>query len=139
MALIKIGDTVKSRKLTREALLFYLSVAVLLPSYQGFENGTTFHFFKILEPHAYFDYHSRSEIEASHKRVRPHASLYFFPSHRLQRDYFKAGADHVFGAIPDAFLFHATEYSGDNVSSRQSASTYICGHITSGLSPPPTI
>jgi len=127
---------VRPQKRTKTALLFYLSLAVILPSYQGFKDGPVFHFFKIFESHAYFDYHSRPEVEAPHDRVRSHASLYFFPSQRFSRDPHNQVADHAFAFIHDEFSLVAREHSGNNVFPEISSSSYICGHKTSGLSPP---
>ena len=121
---------------TRVVLLFYLSLAVLLPSYQGFEDGPEFPFFNLFESNAKFDYHSRPEIEAPHDRVRAHAALYFFPSHRLSLDAHKKVADNGFDVIPEDYALTVTEYSGNNTVSSLSRIMYIGGHKSSGLSPP---
>jgi len=119
-------------------LLLYLSLAVLFPSYQGFENGQEFHFFKIFESSAELGHHNQLEIEAPYDHNHSHALLYFYPSQRLKKDYQKDEADDVFFIKNDGCLFVTAGCPNGNIFSALSYNVYIYGHKTSGLSPPVT-
>ncbi len=124
-------------KLVRIMLLLYLSLAILFPSYQGFENGQEFHFFKLFESFAELGYHNQLEIESPYNRDHPHALLYFYPSQRLKRDFqIKNGAAHVYFITADGYSLVTTEFPNSNIISTLSYTKYIFGHKTSGLSPP---
>lgn len=117
--------------------LLYLSLAILFPSYQGFENGREFHFFKIFESFAELGHHSKLGIEAPYNRDHSHALLYFYPSQRLKRDYqIKNGAAHVFFIKADGYSLVTPEFPNSDILSTLSYTKYIFGHKTSGLSPP---
>jgi len=118
-------------------LLLYLSLAILFPSYQGFENGQEFHFFKIFESFAESGHSSQLEIEAPYNHDHSHALLYFYPSQRVKRDYqIKNGGGHVFFIKDNAYLLLTIESPHDSTFPSISYAKYIYDHKSSGLSPP---
>jgi hypothetical protein len=118
-------------------LLLYLSLAIFFPSYQGFENGQEFHFFKLFESFEELGHQSQLEIEAPYNHDHSHALLYFCPSQRLKRDYqIKKGGGHVFFIKDSTYLLLTTESLHDSTFPSISYAKYIYGHKSSGLSPP---
>lgn len=117
-------------------LLFYLSLAVLFPSYQGFENGQEFHFFEIFESYAEYSHHNQSGIEASYDHEHPHSLILFYPSSQFRQKYQISYIAKFFSSRSINIRFTITEYSNINSLPGLLHTIHIYGHKTSGLSPP---
>jgi hypothetical protein len=117
-------------------LLLYLLLAVLFPSYQGFENGREFHFFEIFKSYAEADYHSQPDIEAPYNRGHSHTLIYFYPTQRLRRNYQNDEGANAFFIKDNAYLLLTTGSPNDNPFPLISYVTYCYSHKSSGLSPP---
>jgi len=117
-------------------LLFYLSFAIMFPSYHGFENGHEFHFFEISESYAEYRHHDQSGIEASYDHEHPHSLLLFYPSYQLRKKSQTNGIVKVFlpGSINAGFT--VADYHYSNILHTVSNNTYVYGYTTSGLAPP---
>jgi len=136
-SLIKPGIFMKLHKPIKIMLLFYLSLAVLCPSYEGFEEKVhEFHFFEITESYAEFYHHSQTGIHESYDSDHSHAILYFYPPHRMQRDPQKNGSIAISFIKADEYSLITTECHASNIWSAISFTPYIYGCKTSGLSPP---
>ena len=80
-------------KFIKTLLLCYLSLAVLLPSYQGFEEGQEFHFFEIMEAGASCHHYDTGgpELRATYETDHEHSIIYFVPPARIKKDLSQSG------------------------------------------------
>ncbi|TAN45879.1 MAG: hypothetical protein EPN22_01020 [Nitrospirae bacterium] len=66
------------------AVLLYLSLAVLFPSYHGYANGHEFHFLGLIDPHVEeLDQHM-PEMEENYTHSHSHPLLYFCHEDKLK-------------------------------------------------------
>lgn len=65
-------------------VLFYLSIAVLFPSYHGYSNGQEFHFLGLIDPHIEELNQTLPEIEEYYTHSHSHSLLYFHHEDKLK-------------------------------------------------------
>lgn len=132
---LTFGTLLRRYNLLKTLLFCYLSLAVLLPSYQGFENGQEFHFFEIVGSEAELPYHDNSRHGLwGPEEEHSHSLVYYVPSHRKQKGHVhEASILCVHGGNAESPVA-----AGYYVDSRLSVSciTDIYKHTASGRSPP---
>ena len=127
----------KPYKLGRIFLLLYLSLVVLCPSYEGFEEEVhEFHFFEIAESYSDFYRHSQTGIHESYDSDHSHSILYFYPPHRTHRDPQNNNSISISFIKADEFSLITTEGQVSDIPLDISSMPCIYGCKTSGLSPP---
>jgi len=117
-------------------LLFYLLLAILFPSYQGFEDGQEFHFFGIEPNEISYQQHTKPVIESLYEREHSHSLLLFYPSYQSRHKY-KTG-ESAKSFLPEAIdlCLNISEYPGTKILPAILHAIYLYANKTSGLSPP---
>jgi hypothetical protein len=133
------GDGMTGSGAFRKFLLLYLLIAVLFPSYQGYEDGQEFHFFSLVEsPGICLSAHPDGtlSIEASLDGEHPHEVLYFHPARKTRSSSPHAGGAKVPFVPPLKTSIETSRHYTHILTFSYESPSAITEKKASGLSPP---